>query len=682
MHGIGLIIVLSVFLWISSASSGPTYQEEIQQQASSVENPEQEAIISTQPEIYAWSNFVGIRINGHLIEFASSLRLLDTDGSLLECEGTRSCGRTEKERQRPVFDRIGNQQIVNTALQNINFRQAVETLEQGAARVDVSVETEETMQIGGAYFALELPTRYYADAEAYFNGTNGDALSFTEAGLNADGEYTRQTVSSFQIVTEDRQLEVGFEEATEIIIRPESDFTAHVDGDTSEHIVIYIPVSTGSVSAGDESDKTFTIAASGNIDRSMVELELDTSQPGREFHGFGGNFRLQNPNTDPQVIDYNLENMRLAWSRHEMPWQHWHPDLDLNPLEEARAGNLHERVQASMEMTQRLDQMGIPTMQAVWWAPDWAYEEMRTPLYEDKMEEVYQSIGDYLVFLRDEYGVETKYFSFNEPDIGIYVLQSPEEHAQFMKEFGAHLEERGLSTKILVGDTGDASDRGLALVEGIIDDPETHPYAGPVSYHSWRGWQEETLIRWTEAAEELDLPLIIGEASIDAAGWRYPRFFEEQVYTMQEINLYTRILAINQPMSILQWQLTADYSVLAGGGIFGDDGPLRPTQRFWNFKQHASTPEDVYHMPITSSSDLITSAAMGNNDTGVYAIHLVNNGTDRETTITGLPEGVDKLRIFTTNQCSDMEEGTPIPVENGRASFTLEAVSYVTLMTQ
>ena len=32
----------------------------------------------------------------------------------------------------------------------------------------------------------------------------------------------------------------------------------------------------------------------------------------------------------------------------------------------------------------------------------------------------------------------------------------------------------------------------------------------------------------------------------------------------------TRMMAIAQPLSILQWQLTADYSLLAGGGIFGD----------------------------------------------------------------------------------------------------------------
>lgn len=665
-----LLLIGLLFFADSSSAQNPFHADE-----------NRENIQSTEPEIYAWSNFVGIRINGHLVEFASSLRLLDTDGTLLKCEDDGSCGRTEKERQEPDFERIGEQQIVETILEDVHFRQIVEALEEGKAGIDIHVRAEDDMEIGGAYFALELPERNYGSADIRFNNSEESGFSFSEVSLDNEAEFARETVNKLQILTYERQLEIGFDEATEIMIRRENGFTDHVESDTTEHLIVYIPVAAGNLSAGQEASKSFSITAGGIINREPVELTLDTSEHGRKFDGFGGNFRLQNPDTDPKVINYNLENMRIAWSRHEMPWQLWHPELDNDPVEQARAGNLNPRVEAAMEMTQKMDSLGIPTMQAVWWAPDWAYEETRTPLYEDKMQEVYESIGDYLVYLKEEYGVETKYFSFNEPDIGIYVLQSPEEHTRFIKEFGAYLESRGLSTKILVGDTGDASDRGIALVEHAMKDPEARQYMGPVSYHSWRGWQEETLSRWTEAAEELDLPLIIGEASIDAAGWRYPEFFNEQVYTMQEINLYTRILAINQPLSILQWQLTADYSVMAGGGIFGDDGPFRPTQRFWNLKQHASTPENVFHMPITSSSDLVTNAAMGNNETGVYAVHLVNNGASREATINGLPEDVEELKIVTTNKCSDMEEGVPVKVEDGQATFTLDTLSYVTLMT-
>src|SRR5690606_7499631 len=151
--------------------------------------------------------------------------------------------------------------------------------------------------------------------------------------------------------------------------------------------------------------------------------------------------------------------------------------------------------------------------------------------------------------------------------------------------------------------------------------------------------------KWADAAERMDLPLIVGEGSIDAAGWQYPTFFEEPIYALQEIDLYTKILAINQPMSILQWQLTADYSVLSGGGVFGNnDEPLHPTQRFWQLKQHASTPENVRHMAISDNHEAVTSAALGNNETNTYAFHLVNNGATRPAKIDGIPSTVSKLR--------------------------------------
>ena len=83
---------------------------------------------------------------------------------------------------------------------------------------------------------------------------------------------------------------------------------------------------------------------------------------------------------------------------------------------------------------------------------------------------------------------------------------------------------------------------------------EAAKYIGAVDFHSWRGCTDEIVAQW------------------HAAAWRYREVFNEQSFALYEINLYLRILAIAQPRSILQWQLTADYSVLTGGGIFNDSG--------------------------------------------------------------------------------------------------------------
>jgi hypothetical protein len=271
-------------------------------------------------------------------------------------------------------------------------------------------------------------------------------------------------------------------------------------------------------------------------------------------------------------------------------------------------------------------------------------------------------------------------FSFNESDLGINIRQTGEEHAKLIKGLGAYMASRGLTTKMLLGDNSDATTH--QFIYPAMRDTATYKYIGAISFHSWRGWDANTLKKWADAAKQMNLPLLVGEGSTDAAAWGYPAIFQEQIYALKEINLYTRLMAICQPESILQWQLTADYSPLAGGGIFGDTSPLHPIRRFYNLKQLASMPPNLYAMPVVTNSPNVTCAAQGDNAKGVYAVHIVNNGAKRETILTGLPANVQQLHIYTTSATLNMQQGNPIKVEKGRAKFTAEAASYITLVNE
>ena len=235
----------------------------------------------------------------------------------------------------------------------------------------------------------------------------------------------------------------------------------------------------------------------------------------------------------------------------------------------------------------------------------------------------------------------------------------------------------GLATKMLLGDNSDATT--YQFIYPALHDAEAKPYIGAISFHSWRGCDNETLKKWKAASDELKVPLIVGEGSIDAAAWNYPAIFEEQIYIMQEIDLYIRLLAVCQPLTILQWQFTSDYSPLAGGGIFGNNEPLRPTQRFWNFKQFASTPKGLFAMPITCDRPNITVAALGDNKKKVYTIHIVNNGAARNAILTGLPASVKSMNIYTTDKNNAVKKGALLKVINGKVSFHVNAESFTTL---
>lgn len=626
-----------------------------------------------QPAVTAWGNITGIRVDGQLMEFETSIRLISPDWSYEN--------QTYKERQRPSYRRDGKQQIIETRLDSISLIETVEETSSGQAKVSIKLDALADHKLAGVYFCIELPARYYTQGNVQL--INPSELKLSEIEPKGKDLFLRAPAEGVRVVSASRQLEVLMGESSDILIKRSDD--------KENNILIYIPIVSGSVSKGRSVEKNFIINADGEVDTRAITLTLYPSQTGRPFDGLGGNFRIQNPKTDPQVIAYSLENLRVAWGRVELPWRQWHPEESVDPLKAARNGTLDPKVEAAMEMANKLNEMGIPVITAAWFPPAWAAQGPLDPgrhadgyfgnfLDSTKMDQVYESIGSYHLFLKEKYGVEAVMFSFNESDLGIDVRQTAEQHTFLIKGLGAWFASNGLSTKMLLGDTSDAN--SYDFINDAMADPAAQPYIGAVSFHSWRGWETETLVKWDAAAARMDVPLLVGEGSIDAAAWRYPQIFEEQIYALEEINLYIRMLAICKPLTILQWQLTADYSPLAGGGIFGNDEPLRPTRRFWNLKQLASSPQGLYAMPITSDRPYITCAALGDNAKGSYAIHLVNNGASREVTITGLPEKAKRFKIFITSGDKSMEEGKEVKVTNGKAKFKADAASFVTLISE
>jgi hypothetical protein len=621
-----------------------------------------------QAEVEPWGNLTGIRREGQLLEINSSLQLIGTDWAHAKVTG--------RERQRPRYTRKGTKQLITTRLDSLNLTETVTDVGPSKATVSVNAAARADMDVLGLFFALALPPQSTVELL--------DAQGKVVGPLNA----APVQASRLRITASTHRIEVSFTEPTSVLLK-------NGEGRDKQNLGphLYLPLLAGHVAKGQTTQKTYTFTASGTIDRAPIHLTLNTAQPGRTFAGFGGNFRLQNPKGDPQVIEYCLNNMRVAYGRVEMPWQFWQPTQAKDPMAAAKQGQLHPHVRESMEMAQRLGKLGMPVIVTAWSAPQWAVVgdqghgtgpgpngRWGAPLNKDNMAASYKSIADYLVYLKERYGLEAAMFSFNESDLGINIRQTGLEHNELIKGLGAYFVSRGLKTKLLLGDNSDAT--SYEFIYPALRDPAARPYIGAVSFHSWRGWDTETLQKWSAAAQELNLPLLVGEGSIDAQAWDYPQVFEEPTYAQQEISLYMRLLTICQPLSILQWQLTSDYSPLAGGGIFGNNAPLHPTQRFWNLKQLAATPKDVAFMPLTANRPNVSCAALGNAAKGVYAVHLVNNGATRQVTLTGLPDKVKTLRTYVTDLKNNMKEGPRVPVAKGQARFTAAATSYTTLSTE
>lgn len=584
---------------------------------------------TVRSEVMAWSNITGIRLEGELIDFESTLRV-GAPGGPIETTG--------REKQRRIqYKREGDCQITVTPMTGASITQTVTDTDPSSVHLSWTVEATETRD-GAVYFCMSFGPKYYSNAVIKASGR--------EVSVSAP----------------ERKVFLRFNKSVRTFVQEEG-----------ENQVVYMTL-LPRIRKGLRSNLSAVMTVDGIRHHDVARVELDLSRPGREFAGFGGNFRLQNVQKDPEVIDYCLENMRVAFGRVEFPWAQWD-----------QHGGESEHIQRSARMAQRLKAIGMPVIVSCWFPPQWAgnlttRSDGTSRAYSLKLEEkdrIFASIAGYLEFLKLEYGVETDYFSFNESDLGINVVFTPDEHRDFIKEFGSFVAGRGLKTLMLLGDNSDATT--YDFIVPALDDPSARRYIGAVSFHSWRGCDDTTLEKWADAARKINVPLIVGEGSTDAAAHQYPSIFNESTFALYEINLYVRICAICQPLSILQWQLTSDYSLLWGNGIYGSSGPLRPTQRFYNLKQLSMTPENAFSVPVACEKDNVYVAAFSKPSTGESAVHIVNNAASCDAVVSGLPTETREAVVYVTNSGQNAQVRI-LSVEGGTVTVPIPAESFITIL--
>ncbi len=580
-------------------------------------------------EVMAWSNMTGVRLDGELIDFESTLRVGRPDGK------QEKSGREKQQRIR--YDRNGLTQTTITPMHGATFTQSVTDIDTRTVDLSWKVEAHENLS-EGAYFCMSFGPRYYQQAKI------------------------RISKKKVTVTAPEREIVMTFDQPVQAMTKTEG-----------EERVLYVTL-LPTLTKGATRELSARMTVDGKRHHETAEISIDTSQPGRIFAGFGGNFRIQNVAKDPLVIDYCLKNMRIAFGRVEMPWALWDKE-----------GAANDHVRRSAEMARKLKQQDMPVIVSCWFPPSWAGTQTTRSdgtarafaLKASEQAHIYESLASYLLFLKQQYGVEADYFSFNESDLGIDVVFTPEEHRDFIKSFGQYLADKGLKTLLLLGDNSDANTFDFILP--ALNDPAARPYIGAISFHSWRGCDDATLHKWASASRKINVPLIVGEGSTDAAAHQYPAIFNETTFALYEINLYTRLCAACQPLSILQWQLTSDYSILWGDGIYRSEGPLRPTQRFFNLKQLSMTPENAFAIPATCNKENVNVAAFVKTSTGESGIHIVNNAAACEASIKGLPKETTHVTVYVTNS-RQHAEAQLLDVKDGCVDIKMPAESFITLI--
>jgi hypothetical protein len=640
-----------------------------------------------QPEFMPWGNVTGVRVEGELVPFETSLRAVRADWS-----GYTQSSKYNWEGKQTYRNDGGNYEATH-ALAGTPVAYTVATRELGGGQTELTVRArvQADFTTAGLYFCLSVPAAEFGAGELTVVEGAGAAPRRLATAVGAEPLRGR----GVSIRAGARELECVADTAQDIRLRqdatthpaylndprPEQIFAARDARGVVPDFQFYFPLAEGALRQGQEVTQRFRLRAHTVPDRRDLAVTVDPTKPGRPFQGIGGNFRLQFPDQDPAVVAYCLDHLPVTWGRIAMYWRDWHPDEQEDPVARAKAGQLSPLLRGQLELARTLAQRGARIMVGVWDPPRWAArpwpaggrgEELRA----EKLAASAKSITDYLAYLKEAYGVEAELFSFNETDVGVEVRENAAQHAKHARVFGEAFAARGLKTRMLIGDTGHGTAEASKLVADVIKDPVARSYGGAVAFHTYHGCTPPDLAAWAAAAQALELPLMVTELGPDSAAHRYPQVFLEPWFALREADLCVRIAAACEPAMIMPWQLTSDYSVLIGHGLYGDSGPLRPTQRFWNLKQLATTPAGSRWVPVQTDGAAFSAAAFVAPD-GLAGVHFINNGAARTVEIGGLPASTRSLRVYCTDGTRGMVELESVAVQAGRARVALPAGAFV-----
>ncbi len=347
----------------------------------------------------------------------------------------------------------------------------------------------------------------------------------------------------------------------------------------------------------------------------------------------------------------------------------------------------------------------------------WARPDTRLCLYVDKMpleslmgggkplpRDLWPKYADvitsYLEYARKVYGIEFADFVIKNVPWGSYTFNSDQqEYADFLKLLGQSFEKAGLKTKLLLSDMDNmfAFRWYAGLVPILNHDKELQQYVDALGIEMTGGVDTNlaTYRLWGDLAASMNKPLLITSFGRPYTG--------STTYLFDEMRQWQLIMRELKPTGILVRQFVAEKSnkwlmvwnkevlqdkdrglpVLQTGIMPATEENALPSLRFWFTKQLCDlTPAG--HAVQTASDHpqvLVTGFAGTRDGRDVYTLHISNAGPARQTTVTGLPATVKRLRIVRSGAGESFHEDGNVDVVKGSATIDLPGWSLVSVTT-
>ena len=439
----------------------------------------------------------------------------------------------------------------------------------------------------------------------------------------------------------------------------------------SSLLQIYAPLIAGPLAIGQTADLDVTMAAKVATASRDANVTVDATRPVSDFDGFGGNFVYA---IDDPTTDVALRELRPTWARIAIEGREWTGDDDAAGIEAADAPGtpLRRRFELAKRLNALVDGRLILSM---WYPPERLFaspterREVAGRIMRDRWPALADGIVAYLLRLKSAYGVEPRYFSFNESDLGVYLLLDGIETRDLTTLLGERFRDAKLTTKILLGDSSDVA-KGLDQIAPTLADDAARSFVGALAYHPWSG-QNEAWPRWAALSAKRGLPLFTTEMGSDPDGWRTGTF-NAPLATLRLGRRYVEQLRDARSRALLEWEWTGDYAITEKSA----DGTLRLSPRGELLKQFTRhTPTFGTVVASTCDDPTLTVAAVARGS--AIAVHLVNSDADRAIRLTGLPAAT--LTLYVVDARSGPLPASRVDAIGGACTILVPAGAIATL---
>jgi hypothetical protein len=410
------------------------------------------------------------------------------------------------------------------------------------------------------------------------------------------------------------------------------------------------------------------------IDPNDIRQTVGQIGGGNFIHYFGGAMSATEP-----ISQMNITLLQPQFARVSIELQEWEPVNDntdpifIDPAEFIDDKHNH----ATFELIKLFKDKGVEITASIWRVPDWLVEnpqeESPRIIARNMFPEAIESIAAWLLHARDQYGVEVSYVSFNEANLGVTVLLTPENYVEMIREGGKRFAELGLDTKWLLGDCS-STGGCLEYVKQIWAADDIRSYIGPLAFHSWDGVSvsDDTITALGEWAVDQGLDVHCTESGWDAQLWQRPNEFADWTNARQLAASYNRELKMSKATAFYYWQMMgADYQLNDGHQAY----PVMDILQQIN----DAFPPGTQILGTSPNNSTIYWVA-GRKPSGGIVVHVVSSTLAEKAKVSGLPDGVYNLYISTREELVKLTK--TFNVTDGSILFDIPTLSVALLETQ